>query len=407
MAELIVRPALNDHVALADVMAPSHTRWRNAPPVARVVVDAHVAAQRRQFASLAAESGVPFLVDPVTPLLQSEVDPDDKWAHLPFAQAHALKAADLRDRGRVRDLAIEVAECQLELGATIVVPAYTYAASPEDPWFEINLQLLRDTADYLDMTRPGLDLMPVFCAQLQSFGTEPSWKEGLDRFTGTVGASGARSVALCLSPAGAPGDSYGKITRLMTTAIHAKRSGLTVLAWRQGVYGPALVAAGLDGYETGMGTGERTDISGQQSRRRPKDPDRPKGGGATTGIYIETLGRSVPRRVGQVLLGDVAMRPKVMCDAETCCPTVAATLDQSRQHAVRARARFLGKLDEQPHARWRLNQVAREARQGVTLAKQATRVLRTAGIQQKIDHRNLEGLARAAEELGQRRSGAA
>ena len=400
MSELIIRPAFNDHVAVGDVVAPATGPWGVAANVSRVVIDAHNAGRRPQFATVAEESGIPFLVDPVTPLWQSEVAPDDKWADLPFGAAEPLQAVNFKDVGRLRDAAIDVIEFQIENGATCVIPPYPYVAHPDDPWFEVGLQFLVETVRYVDTHRPGLGVLPVLCAQLQSFGSEQNWSVGFDRFTSTAKEVDVETAALCLSPAGAGSDSYGKVMRLFRAALHVRDSGLRTLAWRQGVYGLGLVAAGLDGYETGIATGESTNVSGQQSRRRPRPAGKKKGGGGGGGMFVETLGRSIPRRAGQVLLGNVAMRPKVMCGSETCCPTVAASLDQAKQHAIRSRARMLEQVDSQPHPRWRLNQVARDAQSAVTLAKQATRVLADAGERVTVRHKNYEALARVAEELG-------
>jgi len=100
---------------------------------------------------------------------------------------------------------------------------------------------------------------------------------------------GNPSLGLCLSPAGAQQDSYGKVRRLFDSCRHVKFEGLRVIAWRQGIYGPGLVAAGIDGYECGMGTGEQTNVARQQSGRKPHQGTGESGGGSS-GIFIETLG---------------------------------------------------------------------------------------------------------------------
>jgi hypothetical protein len=149
-----------------------------------------------------------------------------------------------------------------------------------------------------------------------------------------------------------------------------------------------------------MGTNEQTNVPRQQASRKPCDDGKRQGGGGS-GIFIETLGRSVPRRVGQILLGSTKMRAKVMCDDEGCCRTVTATLDKPREHAVRSRARLLSNLTEQPATRWRLNHISQEASGAVTLAVQANRVLEAAGAIERIDSRNLEALAQMAGELAE------
>jgi hypothetical protein len=174
---------------------------------------------------------------------------------------------------------------------------------------------------------------------------------------------------------------------------------MPIVAWRQGIYGPALVAAGLAGCETGIGTGEQTNIVRQQANRRAKDKTKRTGGGP--GTYLDQFGRSIPKPAAELLLGSNEMRPKLMCDDEGCCPTVGATLDNGRPHAVRSRARQLAELAEQPHRRWRLHSVARHAEAAATLAKQANRVLESASIKHKIGTKNLEALAQVMTELGQ------
>ena len=95
------------------------------------------------------------------------------------------------------------------------------------------------------------------------------------------------------------------------------------------------------------------------------------------------------------------MRPKVMCDDEACCPSVTATLDKPRHHAVRTRGRLLSNLMEQPAPRWRLNHIARDATAAMTIAAQANRVLEAQGARERIKARNLEALAQVAGELAE------
>jgi hypothetical protein len=397
MAELLIRAAMNDHLVVSDLLAPATgpRLVRPRPPIDQLVADAHVAEARPILSDAAQGAGVPFLVDPNTPFLQTRVADDDRWAQLPFAQADPV-ASNAVDTAR---LVTEVVEFQLDKGATTIIPPYFYASSPTDPWFILSLRLVDQTAEFMRENDVQLPMLPVLCAQLQSFGNRLLWSVGLDRFVDRVTGVDASSVALCFSPVGSGEDGYGKVRRLFDATRHVKDGGLRAIVWRQGIYGPGLVAAGLDGYECGIGTGEQTNIPRQQSSRKPRDDRGHSGGGS--GIFIETLGRSVPRRVGQTLLGDTAVRPKVMCDDEGCCPTVTATLDKPREHAVRSRARILSGLVEQPASRWRLNHIAREATLAATLAMQANRVLEAEGVKGRIKVRNLEALAQVAAELAE------
>jgi hypothetical protein len=402
MADLLIRASMNDHLVVNDLLAPgAGPRLARRPLIGQLVADAHVAEARPVLADLARGAGIPFLVDPDTTLLQSEVDPADRWAQLPFATASGMRP----DEVDVEQLVASVVEFQLDKGATVIIPPYFYASAPADPWFLLGLSMLDRTAEFLRSHDIRLPIQPILCAQLQSFGTGPSWTPGVDRFSRRVKDVGVSSVALCLSPSGAGDDGYGKVMRLFETALRLKGDGLRVVAWRQGVYGPALVAAGLDGYECGLGTGEQTDVVGRQSNRKPRPDNGKSSGGGGAGIYIDPLGRSVPRRVGQVLLGDVAMRPKVLCDNEGCCPTVAATLDHSRHHAVRTRSRNLVESMEQPHRSWRLTHISRQASQAATLAAQANKVLAAEGVKVQIKARGLTSLADVASHLADRERG--
>ncbi len=398
MAELLIRAAMNDHLVVGDLLAPATgpRLARRRPPIEHLVADAHVAEARPTLSDAAQASGVPYLVDPNTPFLQTGVAEDDKWAQLPFALSDPVRPGGFD----VDRLVADVVEFQLDKGATTIIPPYFYASSPADPWFVVSLRLIDETVEFLRTNDVRLSVLPVLCAQLQSFGNHLGWPAGVDRFAERVKGAGVASVALCFSPAGAGTDGYAKVRRLFDAARRVKDSGLRTVAWRQGIYGPGLVAAGLDGYECGIGTGEQANVARQQSSRKPRD-DGGHGGGGGAGIFIETLGRSVPRRVGQALLGETAMRPKVMCDDEGCCPTVRATLEKPREHAVRTRARLLAAVAEQPAARWRLNHVAREATLAATLAAQANSVLESEGIKERIKARNLEALAQVASELAE------
>jgi len=403
MATLLIRAGMSDHLVVGDLLAPGAgpRLASRRPAISQLVADAHVAAARPVLADHARAAGIPYVIDPDTPFLQSSVDPEDRWVKLPFAQAEAMTPQNLR----LDELIESVIEFELDQGATVIIPPYFYASSPADPWFHLTVRSIQRTVGYLQEARIQLPLSPVLCAQLQSFSAQTAWDVGLDRFAAAVLDAGASSMAICLSPAGAGTDGYGKVMRLFQAAGRTKEHGLTVLAWRQGIYGPALVAAGLDGYECGLGTGEQTDIARRQFSRKPQTDGKHASGSGGAGIFIETLGRSVPRRVGKVLLGDVGMRPKVMCDDEGCCPSVAATIDNSRHHAVRTRARTLTELAAQPHRRWRLNHIARHASAAATLAAQANRVLATEGTNQQIQSRNLDALAQVVRHLANEQPG--
>lgn len=404
--ELLIRPALNDHEVLSDLLAPGGSAvvlGRHRPIVSRLVVDAPIAARRTQFAEAASAAGIPFLIDPLTPLLQGVLREEDPWASLPFGTHHQKQPSDYADRAERAALVSKVVDFQLEHGATALVPPYPYSAGPGDPWFLVALDWLRLTRSYMDSLGVALPLVPVLCGQLMKFGSDQAWGGGLDRFAAVAADSGAQTLALCLSPAGSGKDSYHKVWRLFDAFHRVKHaSGLPVLAWRQGVFGPALVAAGIDGYETGIGISEQTNVRSNIAARRPPKPGEKAGRGGSAGVYVEPLGRSVNPRVAKRLLADLSMRAKMMCTDQRCCPQgVASTLKQPREHAVRSRARELATLDSLPARSWRLNHIVTKTSAAVSLATQANRILAEADPPEplRIQTIGLEALARVAEEL--------
>jgi hypothetical protein len=306
-------------------------------------------------------------------------------------------AATARD-----DLVAKTVDFEVEAGATAVIPPYLYASDPEDPWFELNLDFIARAASYMADTGVRLPIFAVMCGQLQAFAVEKVWSAGLDEFLQSALRVESVAVGLCLSPAGSGKDGYNKVSRLFSAAQRAMTAGVPTIAWRQGIYGPALVAAGLAGYETGIGINEQSNIAASISSRRPTPNGQRRHGGAVPGVFLEPLGRSVPAPVARALLGDLRMRAKVMCDDEACCPLgPASTLDNSREHAIRSRARTLQQFDDMPQRAWRLHHVARDARGTATLIGQANRTLHELGIQRSLSATGANSLAAVAEHLTQ------
>lgn len=76
--ELLIRASRNDHTMIEKLCAPASAGlWTTRRlPLSGLVADASVAAERAQLSKLAATAGIPYLIDPVTPLLQDEQAPD-------------------------------------------------------------------------------------------------------------------------------------------------------------------------------------------------------------------------------------------------------------------------------------------------------------------------------------------
>lgn len=372
-AELLIRPVHSDHIVVADLIAPGGAgRSLGArSPISRLVLDAPLAAGQAQYAEDARAAGLPLAIDPMTFLLQGITDPERAWSRLPFASAKAVSAAELADPAARRRLVARTIDFELERGATVIVPPYFNAVTgPADSWFEVTLACLVDTAVYLRHLDVRLPLNPVLAGRLDRFARSAHWALGIDRFADTASSVGAQTVAMQLGPAGAPKDNYAKVLHLFQAAQRLRRPGLAVHAWRQGAYGPALVAAGLQGYETGISVGESTNLAGIARSRRPAPPPTPEQaerepGGGGGRVYLPILGRSVPRNVVDALTANLATRAMIVCDdATVCCPHgMDSTLGAGRRaHAVRSRARYLGEIDRMPaQPTWRLHKVAQDA----------------------------------------------
>jgi hypothetical protein len=396
MGELLIRAGYGDHRVVSDLLAPGGAIALRRP-IDRLVVDAHTAAHHKTLSEAANAGGVPFLVDPLTPLLQVPLAIRDPWVRLlSFGTAAAQNPSEMSELGLER-LVSHVVEAEVELGATAIIPPYFFCDHPDDPAFETSLDLLATTARVMRREGVNLPILPVLCAQHRSFCTEDSWSDGIDRFALAAAEVGPQAIAVCFSPCGAPSDSYAKVLRLFIAMHRLKRCGVPTLAWRQGIFGPGLVAAGLDGYETGIGVRERSDVKHFLASRSP-ERSQARRGGAPPMIYLEPLGRSVPHPVAETLLGDRAMRARLLCDDERCCPDgVHSMLDDSGAHAVRSRARRLMALDDMPHRSWRLHQIAKEASIAAMLAKKGTVVLGAEGLRTKLPVSAQDALARVAE----------
>lgn len=399
-SELLIRPSFNDHDVVADMLAPGGATTLlpgRSSPIDRLVVDAHIAKRRPQFAAAAASAGVPLLIDPLTHFWQGDLRGSDSWVALDYGRDETLTPEALAHPLTREELIAQVVECEVALGATVVVAPYVYARAPQDPWFARQLELLEATASRLH--RHGLRL-PIFAVLMvghQGFAAPAAWASGIDRFARLARDCGAAAIGLALSPT-KPSDAYNKVAATFAASARMKAtSGLPTFAWRQGIFGASLTAAGADGYETGIATGEACDVPATLASRDPRN--KKSNGGNPPGIYIEVLGRSVQAKIGRSLL-DSPIRSKVMCDDERCCPDgPSSTKARPREHAVRMRARNLATLDALPHVSWRLHQIAKDASAGSTLAAQANQILKIAGLKETIPTQGLDAVARVARHL--------
>lgn len=401
-AQLTIRSGPNDHRVVESLLAPGGAGIFKSrrPVIGQLVVDATVAAMRPSLSDAAAAAGIPYLVDPITPLLQGELRPEDRWARLPFGQARALTPDDFEDLSARRQLIEQVVGFQMDLGATAIIPPYAYASGPSDPWFAINLQFIGETADQMARSHISLRLAPILAGQLQHFGQPARWAEGVGLFARRACATDPLFVGLCMSPAGAPNESYGKVHRLFALALRLRAEGVPTLAWRQGIYGPGLVAAGLDGYETGIGVRERADIAASISRRKPRPLGNVSKPRTPQGVYVPPFGRSLTLPFFRELIEDVRFRADIVCDDEQCCPDgIKSMLENYREHSIRSRARYMAELQEMPMPDWRLFRIGKDARLAVEVIDRANRLLDPNPDRVPMSSQSMVSLASVADHL--------
>jgi hypothetical protein len=407
--DLLIRAARNDHTMIEKLCAPASAGlW--APqrlPLSGLVADANVAGERPQLRRAAVAAGIPYLIDPVTPLLQHEQAKDHAWAQLPFASAEAHTPEDLNHPELLDELIERTLDFQREQGATLLIPPYLYSPKRGDAWFDLNLQLLKRSARYLERENVGLPVVPVFAASLIEYGPQVAWKDGIDRYLSIADTMNLRYVALSWSASSPGNESYAKLAHLFTATQHAS-AGRPVIAWRQGLYGLQLTASGAAGYESGAGQTERCHYPAFAASRRPQlsesDEESETGPRGSAYIYFATFGRSLPRRVGKALLSHRQLQGSLVCTDVDCCPDGATSMVTDwREHAVRARARDMHQLEQMPPSQaWRLNNVARAAERSVADARLANATLSEVGLKERLPEDTFRALVRVSDELRKR-----
>ena len=400
---LLIRAAHNDHTMIEKLVAPASAGlWATRRlPLTGVVADASVTVQRPRLREIAGAAGVPYIVDPVTPLLQDLQAPDHAWARLPFATAEKMTPADLSHSALQDELLERTFDFQREHGATMLIPPYLYSARRDDGWFDVNLQLLRRSARYLEQQGIDLPVVPVFAASLLEFAPRPAWRTGIDEFIEVAASMNLRYVALSWSTSDPGKEGYAKLAHLLTATRHAS-SRVPVIGWRQGLYGLALTACGAVGYETGAGQTERCHYPEFSARRRPSGDAEAAQEGGNAYVYFSTFGRSLARGTGQALLANPSLRGSLVCvDEAGCCPDGATSMvNEWREHAIRSRARELEDLQRMPASvPWRLNRIARGAERSLADARLANAVLADAGVSQRLPDGTFRELARVADEV--------
>lgn len=397
---LFVRAGHSDNRVIEELLAPATAGLpfggRNVPMRA-IVVDAPTAAVQPAFREAAEAAGIPLLIDPLTHLLQYEQAPDNSWAGLPYADAQLRSPRDFVDSAVIDELISSSVTFQIEHGASVLIPPYFHLTSPDDPWFNVVLRANQRTRQYLRAEGIDLPVAPLLAGALQKFGNQASWSKGIDRFLRSIEDMHVRYVPMALSASrNTQGDTEDRIGAYLATIRHVSAVADTV-AWRQGQYGLAALAAGAVGYQTGMGIDERCDLAAHARSRRPRQPtDEDDNGGPRSSkrIYLAEFGRSVPARVADVLMNNGHLRGSLVCADPSCCRDGYTSMRTDwRQHAVRSRAAIAAELERMPNAAWRLNHVARQAERAAEDARMANDILSKAGERERLPETSFRSLA--------------
>jgi hypothetical protein len=377
-ARLVVRADIDVASTIADLVATSRQTDPPAPIVDGVVLEAHHVDRLTDLRTVLRDAGVPVWVDPLTIFWQVPTEPAFAWNDLTFGFAPVTDITTL-DTATLRELVRHVVEFQLRAGASAVFSPYLYAEDPNDPAFGATCEMLRLAGEHMRDT--GLDrhhrLMAVICGNVTKLGAESPRETIVSRFARAMNDAGVSSVATMIGPVGQGNETAVKLQRFISIHTDLKRlQGVReVVALRQGVYGEALLATGIDAYETGITTKERCDIRDTQSRRKPRTTYGERKG-SFRGIYVDGLNRSIPREKAKILLANDRVRGLMACMDVSCCPNGhKSMISNAFGHAIRARSTGVSTLADIPNLQWRLNHVERAARKAAREAATLNAIL--------------------------------
>jgi hypothetical protein len=134
-----------------------------------------------------------------------------------------------------------------------------------------------------------------------------------------------REVAASKVDAGAHPDERAMDLVLMVEQL---RNDHLVVLWQQGRLGELAIAAGAQGYETGIGWRECCDLPATMSSRRQAQPGGPR---SERPIYVAPLARSVDKRSLEELCHHRDIWTRLVCTNRDCCPNGGrAILDNRR-----------------------------------------------------------------------------
>ena len=361
MTELVLRGRHNDHRVVDELLnEPAALGPRRARFIRRVVVDSTAVTHTDQFARTALDTGTQLLVDPQTTFLTTAQDRADSWARLPFASHQVVTARALTSAAARAQLIAGVVEFQLDHGATAIIPPYLHLRETSALEVDLQRRLITETAHHVHVELSlEYDIFPILALDQRAISLEMNlWQSGIGKLLRTASTAAA----------GQPfGLGLSRTSNLTTTSIHKmariwRRTARVgpFIAWHAGAEGLLAVTMGAQGYETGMCAAERCDIRSEQRNRAPGST---ASGPRYTGVYIESLGRSISKSAATQLSKIRALQGDLACLDAACCPRSFDSMLGAgrRQHAVRRRLVDLEALEAIGARGWRLHHLERRA----------------------------------------------
>lgn len=304
-----------------------------------------------------------MLVDPETYYLQDVQHPGDRWAALPFARPGVMTPSELT-RTVQREIVEGAIDHQIRCGATHLIIPYVHIKMADDGWTEKQIGLYRTTRALLN--EHGIALPTVAVVDLSWRLLERrTWPEALLPLLGEIATAGFDEIGLAGSNVDGGVHPDDRAKSLLASVRRAGRTA-PVIAWNQGLLGELCVAAGAIGYGTGIGWREKWDAAARMRDRRVL---REPGPMAPRPVYIGKLGRSIPKKTLQDLVGRRGIGPDLPCPPGGCCRDGASgLLADARGHTLYARVASLRQLAETDR-RFRWSHLRTRAKQGLDLAR--------------------------------------
>lgn len=364
---------------------------RVAPDV--VVVDASAVASSHELPAAARAAGLPFVVDPLTHLIQSAQPATDRWASLPYARSSPLSPDELARPARAASLTAQVIEYQLEHDATAIVPPYVHIDRPDQPWLATQQALWSATRDYLDNNALRLPVLPVVAAGWRMLSAA-TWPSGLETLLPALRELSPEAVALAGSRVDQGVRRDERIAGLL--GVSTELAGIApVWGWNQGRLGELMVASGAAGYSCGIGWRERCDLPGhmQDHRRPPPTTFGPRP------VYVPALGLSIPKRSLRQLLSRPAIAPSLICLDSSCCPGgTDSMLGDARGHAIRQRISRLERLTNAGTTFERWSAVVRHAETALRIAGSVNTLAAAVDVVTRVDAATVQAVLTIASQ---------